>query len=291
MATSAYGMGVDKPNIRTVVHHELPESVEAYLQETGRAGRDGQPSQAILLAYQPHGFRAPGTATGAPAQPDAQRQLALHGYAANSGTCRRAQLLRFFRREQEECTGCDVCDRQVTPLPAVERRLLPVLRRGSRRYTMRQWRHILCGRPSPVIERDGLWRAAGFGLLADWHPDEVQEACAALLAAGLARVPARGPWRGRLIVRRPRLKSRSPRHAPPVLSVARTARTARRMTTAPHLRQTRPGALPDAATPGPDVLFPSIAVHSVDVANLTETFISNLYAVRIHRDPESRHGD
>ena len=103
-----------------------------------------------------------------------------------------------------ECSGCDVCDRQVAPLPPAEQRLLQVLRRGSRRYTLRQWRHILRGGQSQVIERDGLRRVRGFGLLADWHPDDVQEACAALIAAGLARVPERGPWRGRLVVRRPR---------------------------------------------------------------------------------------
>ena len=230
MATSAYGMGVDKPNIRTVVHQELPDSVEAYLQETGRAGRDGRASQAILLAYQPHGFPTAGAAAGTPAPHDAQRQLALRGYAANSATCRRAQLLRFFHREQEECAGCDVCDREVRPLPAVERRLLPVLRRGSRRYTLRQWRHILCGGRSPVVERDGLWRVAGFGMLANWHPEEVQEACAALLAAGLARVPARGPWRGRLIVRRPRRKSPPPLYARSVAS----ATSARSFDTGPR---------------------------------------------------------
>ena len=204
MATSAYGMGVDKPNIRTVVHLELPESVEAYLQETGRAGRDGKPSQAILLAYQPHGGAVSAGSAPVPRPAEGQRQLALHSYAADVATCRRAQLLRFFRRDEVECSGCDVCDRHVARLPPAERRLLQVLRRGSRRYTLRQWRHILRGGQSQVIERDGLRRVPGFGLLADWHPEEVQEACAALVAASLARVPARGPWRGRLVVRRQR---------------------------------------------------------------------------------------
>ena len=146
---------------------------------------------------------------------DDRRQLALHGYAADVTTCRRAQLLRFFRREEVECTGCDVCDRHVAQLPPAEQRLLQVLRRGSRRYTLRQWRHILRGGHSRVIERDRLRRVPGFGLLADWHPDEVQEACAALVAAGLARVPARGPWRGRLVVRRPRAPRPATSTVPP----------------------------------------------------------------------------
>lgn len=223
MATSAYGMGVDKPNIRTVVHLELPESVEAYLQETGRAGRDGRPAQAILLAYRPYGMTpagraaAPARAQGAaaagsvdaeptepaePREPGKPRQLALRRYAADAATCRRAHLLRCFGREEVECSGCDVCDRGVAALPAVEQRLLQALRRGSRRFSLRQWRHLLCGGRSAVIERERLRSRPGFGLLADWDHEEVQEACNALIAAGLARVPARGPWRGRLIVRR-----------------------------------------------------------------------------------------
>ena len=266
IATSAYGMGVDKPNIRTVVHREMPESVEAYLQETGRAGRDGNPSQAILLWYQPAAAVAapapaaaaarrrllpwksqrtesPATAAAAagrepraplrrgrwlprrtvapaagPAEVRAPRQAAepalrgaadaraaLRGYASNATTCRRAQLLRFFERDDVPCSGCDVCDREVAALPAAEQAMLRALRRGSRRFTLRQWRHILAGGRAHAIEAGGLHRAPGFGLLAGWRPEEIDDACAALIAARLARIPARGPWRGLLVtVRRPR---------------------------------------------------------------------------------------
>ena len=240
IATSAYGMGVDKPNIRTVVHREMPESVEAYLQETGRAGRDGDPSQAVLVWYQPpaathapppHAVQAlfrrlrwmsrrtvvPVAAPSAGAVPPpklslrrAPRRAAavgsvaaaasdLSGYAANATTCRRAQLLRFFERDDVQCSGCDVCDGQVAALPAAEQAMLQALRRGSRRFTLRQWRHILAGGQSYAIEVGRLRRAPGFGLLAGWHPEEIDDACAALIAARLARVPTRGPWRGRLV--------------------------------------------------------------------------------------------
>jgi ATP-dependent DNA helicase RecQ len=189
VATSAYGMGVDKPNIRTVVHREMPESVEAYLQETGRAGRDGQPSKAILLWYQPSAVQA----AAAPG---------LSGYAANAATCRRAQLLRFFERDDVACSGCDVCDGDVAGLPAVEQEMLRVLRRGSRRFTIRQWRHILAGGQSYAVDAGRLRRAPGFGLLAGWRQEEINDACTALIAARLAHVPVRGPWRGLLVTAR-----------------------------------------------------------------------------------------
>ncbi len=223
IATSAYGMGIDKPNIRTVVHRELPESAEAYLQETGRAGRDGKPSRAILLWYQPAAaeavtptapallqrLRRAARRTAAPVPASAAvPRTALSSYAGNGATCRRAQLLRFFERDDVQCTGCDVCDGQVATLPSAEQEMLQALRRGSRRFTLRHWRHLLGGGRSPVIETYRLRSAPGFGLLAGWQPEEIDDACAALIAARQARVPARGPWRGRLVAAR-RTPSRS----------------------------------------------------------------------------------
>ena len=131
-ATSAYGMGVDKPDIRTVVHVGPSESVEAYLQETGRAGRDGSPATATLLHLstgQGRSYRA-GSAT---------RAGALLDYADRASSCRRAQLLSHFRQQRVECAGCDVCDADATALSTEERRALHALRRGP-------WRQRVCVR-------------------------------------------------------------------------------------------------------------------------------------------------
>ena len=106
-STCAYGMGVDKSNIRTVVHGEAPESVEAYLQETGRAGRDGNPSRAIALA--------PMGTVGKKRKERVDdlgenRGAQMRAYLETVSECRRRYLLDLLGAHDVECTGCDVCD-------------------------------------------------------------------------------------------------------------------------------------------------------------------------------------
>ena len=114
VATIAFGMGIDKPNVRYVVHMDLPKTVEAYYQETGRAGRDGLPSTALLL-YSLSDIVAlkQMMLSNSTAQEHLiieQRKLtALLGICETSG-CRRAALLRCFGEELEKpCMNCDNC--------------------------------------------------------------------------------------------------------------------------------------------------------------------------------------
>ncbi|MDR1466382.1 MAG: RecQ family ATP-dependent DNA helicase [Treponema sp.] len=109
VATCAFGMGVDKADVRTVIHRDCPPSVEAYLQESGRAGRDGLPSKAILL-WGPDDaniLKRPKT------QADQSRLSALLNYAENIYNCRRRALLNLLDYEGEittiDGTCCDVC--------------------------------------------------------------------------------------------------------------------------------------------------------------------------------------
>ncbi|MDR1239625.1 MAG: RecQ family ATP-dependent DNA helicase [Treponema sp.] len=111
VSTCAYGMGVDKADIRTVIHRDCPPSVEAYLQESGRAGRDGNPSEAILL-WGPGDERPRGREQG---QSDTERRASLLAYARNGRRCRREALLRLLdydsAGDSPETRCCDVCDR------------------------------------------------------------------------------------------------------------------------------------------------------------------------------------
>lgn len=113
VATVAFGMGINKPNVRFVVHFDIPRTIESYYQETGRAGRDGLPAEAVLL-YDPADMawlrrcldeKPPG------AQQDVERhKLNAMGAFAEAQTCRRLVLLNYFGEgKQQPCGNCDIC--------------------------------------------------------------------------------------------------------------------------------------------------------------------------------------
>ena len=113
VATVAFGMGIDKPNVRFVVHYDLPKNLESYYQETGRAGRDGLPAEALLL----FGYGDIAISRGLiekGGNPE-QKRIEIHKLNAmvafaESGTCRRRALLGYFGETlAADCGNCDIC--------------------------------------------------------------------------------------------------------------------------------------------------------------------------------------
>ena len=138
VATVAFGMGVDKPDIRWVAHADLPKSIEAYYQEIGRAGRDGAPAETLTL-FGPDDIRLrrsqidEGLAPPERRAADHARLNALLGLA-EALECRRVNLLQYFGETEVTCGKCDLCD---TPpevfdgTEAVRKALSAILRTGE----------------------------------------------------------------------------------------------------------------------------------------------------------------
>jgi ATP-dependent DNA helicase RecQ len=139
-------MGVDKPDIRTVIHARLPPSVEAYLQESGRAGRDGRMSRAILLlartSEEGHRARLPDARA-------AERFDRMLSYAMRDDECRRNALLSRIGQAPVACSGCDVCDGSTVPHAEGEPQIMSFVARHGRRFFPTEAAEIMSARASP----------------------------------------------------------------------------------------------------------------------------------------------
>ncbi|MDR3139422.1 MAG: DEAD/DEAH box helicase [Treponema sp.] len=138
VATCAYGMGVDKADIRTVIHRDCPPSVEAYLQESGRAGRDGLQSKAVLL----WGPDDAGSLRRARDDAARRRLSRLLDYARDIAQCRRESLLRLLNYESAgespESGCCDVCEGKAKNRLREEGSLRDFFRKNRRAYTIEE---------------------------------------------------------------------------------------------------------------------------------------------------------
>ncbi|MCP5142630.1 MAG: DNA helicase RecQ [Chromatiales bacterium] len=151
VATVAFGMGIDKPNVRFVVHYDLPKNIEGYYQETGRAGRDGLPSDALLL------FGAQDIVTARRlvenSENEEQKRIEIHKLNAMVGfaealTCRRRVLLGYFGEDLAcDCGNCDVCDDPPERFDATEdaRKALSCVYRVGQRFGMKHVVDVLRG--------------------------------------------------------------------------------------------------------------------------------------------------
>jgi ATP-dependent DNA helicase RecQ len=195
VATVAFGMGIDKPNVRFVAHLDLPKSLEAYYQETGRAGRDGLPSDA-WLCYGLADVALLGQMLAASDAHEAHKRLerrkldALLGYC-ESARCRRQVLLRYFGEElPEPCGNCDTCLEPVETWDgtvAAQKALSCAFRTGQR-FGVVHLIDVLLGRETERVTRWGHQRVSTFGIGAELDEAGWRSAFRQLAAAGYARV-------------------------------------------------------------------------------------------------------
>ncbi|MFP4180270.1 MAG: DNA helicase RecQ [Spirochaetaceae bacterium] len=173
VATIAFGMGIDKSNIRFVVHGDLPKSLEAYYQETGRAGRDGLLSHCLLL-YTPGDigkirYFIDQIEDAEEASRSTRNLETMVGYA-ESGTCRRKVLLNHFdEKHSGECSGCDICtDASSTEDMTVDaQKLLSAVARTGERFGSGQIVDIVKGADTQKIRQWGHNRLRTYGVGGD----------------------------------------------------------------------------------------------------------------------------
>jgi ATP-dependent DNA helicase RecQ len=170
VATIAFGMGIDKPNVRFVVHHDLPKTIENYYQETGRAGRDGLPAKALLL-YDPADsarLRAWVEETSTEAQQRIEHHKLNHMLAFAEAThCRRQILLRYFNEVYDnQCQYCDICENPPTTMDATidAQKLLSCIYRVKQNYGLNHVIEILRGSSSEKVQQFGHHRLSTFAI-------------------------------------------------------------------------------------------------------------------------------
>lgn len=170
IATIAFGMGIDKPNVRFVIHHDIPKTIEGYYQETGRAGRDGLPSKALLL-YDPADSAKLRAFIAGIASLQVQRiESAKLGHMlafAEASHCRRQILLRYFDEEAHEpCGHCDVCDHPPEKVDATvdAQKFLSCVYRLGQRYGMGYTISVLRGSQSEKIEAANHHTLSTYGI-------------------------------------------------------------------------------------------------------------------------------
>ena len=173
VATVAFGMGIDKPNVRFVVHYDMPKNIEAYYQETGRAGRDGLPAEALLLYDPADTERLRRMLAGAEPGNNSEQQkveqykLNLMAAFAEAQTCRRQVLLNYFGEYQSEpCGNCDVCLDPPRTYDGSEdaRKALSCVYRLGQRFGIGYVIDVLRGAQSQRIREQGHDKLSTYGI-------------------------------------------------------------------------------------------------------------------------------
>lgn len=192
VATIAFGMGIDKPNVRFVAHLDLPKSMEGYYQETGRAGRDGLPANAWMVygmgdVVSMRQMLDSGEASEERKRLERLKLDALLGYC-ESTACRHQAILRYFGESHPG--ACDQCDNCLHPVETwqatqVAQMALSCVFRTGQRFGVGHLIDVLIGKVTPQVERFGHDKVSTFGIGKTLNQNQWSGVYRQLIAAGL----------------------------------------------------------------------------------------------------------